>query len=49
MSVEHPNKILAHEPLQPYPKVFKFVFGGLCLYLAIIFLVTGSHYLVGGH
>ena len=49
MSVEHPNKILAHDPIKPYPKVFNIVFGLLCLYLLIIFVSTGSHYLVGGH
>ncbi|MCA9776450.1 MAG: hypothetical protein KC800_07040 [Candidatus Eremiobacteraeota bacterium] len=52
MAVEHPNKILAHEPQQPFPKVFKVVFGLLCLYLLIIFLGTGADFLVhhgGGH
>lgn len=46
MSVEHPNKILAHEPLAPYPKVFKAVFALLCLYLLVIFAASGSDYLV---
>lgn len=46
MSVEHPNKILAHEPLPPFPKVFGVVFWLLCLYLVLVFAVTGDHYLV---
>ena len=48
MAVEHPNKILAHEPQEPYPKVFKIVFWVLCLYLTVIFVSTGSDFLVGG-
>jgi hypothetical protein len=51
LGIEHPNKILAHEPQQPYPKVFKVVFGLLCLYLLVIFAATGSDFLLhgGGH
>ena len=49
MSVEHPNKILAHDPLPPYPKVFAGVFWALCLYLVIVFGYTGSHYVVHPH
>jgi hypothetical protein len=48
MSTQHPNKILAHEPQEPYPKAFKTVFWLLCLYLAVIFVATGSDFLVGG-
>lgn len=49
MAVEHPNKILAHDPVAPYPLVFKVVFLLLTLYLGVIFIVTGSHYLIGAH
>ena len=49
MSVEHPNKILAHEARAPFPKIFKIVFGLICLYLLLIFAWSGSHFVVGGH
>jgi len=48
LSVEHPNKILAHEPQKPFPKVFRTVFTLLFLYLVVIFVATGSHYVVSG-
>lgn len=48
MSVEHPNKILAHEPQDPFPKYFKLVFWLLTVYLTIIFVKVGSHFVVGG-
>ncbi len=47
MSVEHPNKILAHDPLPPFPKVFGIVFWALTAYLGLIFLKVGSHFVIG--
>lgn len=49
MSVEHPNKILAHEARTPFPRVFRVVFVLICLYLLVIFVGTGSHFVAGGH
>jgi hypothetical protein len=49
---EHPNKILAHEPQDPYPKVFKVVFALVCLYLCVIFISAGGDFVLaagGGH
>lgn len=48
MSVEHPNKILAHEPQEPFPKYFKMVFWALTAYLAVVFLKVGSHFVLHG-
>jgi hypothetical protein len=48
MAIEHPNKVLAHEPQEPFPKVFKTVFWLLFFYLAVIFVAVGSDFLVGG-
>ena len=48
MATEHPNKILAHDPLKPYPKIFKIVFALLCLYLLVIFAATGADILISG-
>lgn len=49
-SSEHGRlKVLAHDAIEPFPKVFWSVFGIGIIYLLIVFAVTGSHYLVGGH
>ncbi len=42
-------KVLAHDPIEPFPKVFWGVFAAGVLYVLIVFALTGSHYLVGGH
>ncbi len=50
MSEEHVrHKILAHDAIPPFPKVFWCTFAASLLYLLVVFLSTGSHFLVGGH
>lgn len=41
-------KVLAHDAIPPFPKVFWGVFGVTLLYVIVVFVVTGQAYIVGG-